>query len=152
MIINIKDIFAIILFLVCSFFIKWNLDNFYMSTLYTIVGIMFSIALGLLVTFNLQGITNKSLIIKLRNNIKSVRFSYIKYFSTSTFLYILEKLLKDYNKNNWYIANFKEVQLEVNFSVFTMLFMMYSIVYFIINFIAMQNLNDDLYDEINLKR
>ncbi|MDY3344327.1 hypothetical protein PG593_04435 [Riemerella anatipestifer] len=123
-----------------------------MSTLYTIVGIMFSIALGLLVTFNLQGITNKSLIIKLRENIRSVRVSYIKYFSISTFFYILEKLLKDNDKSNWCIATFKGIRLETNFSVFTMLFMIYSIVYFIINFIAMQNLNDDLYDEINLKR
>ena len=86
---NLKDIIILLIAIILSFFTEWKLDDFYMNAFYTVLGIMFSIALGLLVTFNLQGITNKSVIEKIRKNIIVVRTNYIKYFALATTLYIL---------------------------------------------------------------
>nr|DAY06909.1 MAG TPA: hypothetical protein [Caudoviricetes sp.] len=112
---------------------------------------MFSIAMGLLITFNLQGIKNKRVIDKLRSNIKKVRHSYIKYFAFSTLLYLLEKYLRD-KENNLYDFSIREISITINFSLITVVILLYSIIYFIINFIAMQKLSDNLYDEVNSKK
>ena len=123
-----------------------------MNAFYTVLGIMFSIALGLLVTFNLQGITNKSVIEKIRKNIIVVRTNYIKYFALATTLYIIEKFLRDNKISIFSIASLREITLKFNFSIFTSIVMLFTIIYFIVNFIAMQKLNDDLYDEKNLNK
>ena len=73
---QLKDILVLLFAVILSLFFKWYLNDYYMNTLFTILGIMFSIAMGLLITFNLQGIKNKRIIDLLRSNIKKVRHSY----------------------------------------------------------------------------
>lgn len=147
---QLKDILVLLFAVILSLFFKWYLNDYYMNTLFTILGIMFSIAMGLLITFNLQGIKNKRVIDKLRSNIKKVRHYYIKYFAFSTLLYLLEKYLRD-KGSNLYAFSIREISITINFSLITVVILVYSIIYFIINFIAMQKLNDNLYDEVNSK-
>jgi hypothetical protein len=147
---QLKDILVLLFAVILSLFFKWYLNDYYMNTLFTILGIMFSIAMGLLITFNLQGIKNKRVIDKLRSNIKKVRHYYIKYFAFSTLLYLLEKYLRD-KENNLYVFSIREISITINFSLITVVILLYSIIYFIINFIAMQRLSDNLYDEVNSK-
>lgn len=146
---NYKDCLILAIAFIISLLSQWKLDDFYMNAFYTILGIMFSIALGLLVTFNLQGIRNRSIITKIRKNIKTVRSIYIKYFIISTIVYLAEKYFRDGKNNIWDFAYIKNYHLSFNFSLFTITILLFSISYFIINFIAMQKLNDDLYDEVN---
>lgn len=150
--INLRDIIFLAIALLLSFVSEWTLADYYMNAFYTILGIMFSIALGLLVTFNLQGLTNTSAIFKIRSSIKSVRNLYIKYFALSTIFYLVEKYIRDVFKGPLHIFNSNGIDFAFNFSVFTTLLLIYSILYYIVNFIAMQKLNDDLYDEINIKK
>ena len=56
------------------------------STLYNVSGIMFSIGLGLIVTFNLSGIRNREYIKEIRKNIANIRNIFISYFATSTLI------------------------------------------------------------------
>lgn len=146
---QLKDILVLLFAVTLSLFFKWYLNDYYMNTLFNILGIMFSIAMGLLITFNLQGIKNKRFIV-LRSNIKEVRHSYIKYFAFSTLFYLLEKYLRD-KGSNLYAFSIREISITINFSLITVVILVYSIIYFIINFIAMQKLNDNLYDEVNSK-
>nr|DAP01784.1 MAG TPA: hypothetical protein [Caudoviricetes sp.] len=147
---QLKDILVLLFAVTLSLFFKWYLNDYYMNTLFNILGIMFSIAMGLLITFNLQGIKNKRIIDLLRSNIKEVRHSYIKYFAFSTLFYLLEKYLRD-KGSNLYAFSIREISITINFSLITVVILVYSIIYFIINFIAMQKLNDNLYDEVNSK-
>lgn len=147
---QLKDILVLLFAVTLSLFFKWYLNDYYMNTLFNILGIMFSIAMGLLITFNLQGIKNKRFIDLLRSNIKEVRHSYIKYFAFSTLFYLLEKYLRD-KGSNLYAFSIREISITINFSLITVVILVYSIIYFIINFIAMQKLNDNLYDEVNSK-
>lgn len=58
------------------------------STLYNVSGIMFSIGLGLIVSFNLSGIRNREYIKEIRKNIANIRDIFISYFIISTLIYI----------------------------------------------------------------
>ena len=58
------------------------------STLYNVSGIMFSIGLGLIVTFNLSGIRNREYIKEIRKNIANIRDIFISYSNP----YILESV------------------------------------------------------------
>lgn len=124
---------------------SWRPDTFLLSTLYTVCGIMFSIGLGLIVTFNMNGVKNKSYINKIRKNLTSVRDSFLIYFVISTTCLVLGQYLNDV-----------DVKFEVKGTVITispvMLFfslIIYSIIFFIINFLEVQKLSQDIFDKIN---
>ncbi|AVE42439.1 hypothetical protein AM461_18035 [Providencia rettgeri] len=106
---------------------------------------MFSIGLGLIVTFNMNGVKNKSYINKIRKNLTSVRDSFLIYFVISTTCLVLGQYLNDV-----------DVKFEVKGTVITispvMLFfslIIYSIIFFIINFLEVQKLSQDIFDKIN---
>jgi hypothetical protein len=109
---------------------------------------MFSVGLGLIVTFNISGIKNKQHIKQLRTNIDTVRNSFLKYFLVSTVCYILDYYLRQ-KELNITAVNIKNFQSELNWSVLFCILMLYSIVYYIINFIEIQRLNNDIFDKTN---
>lgn len=137
----------IIVFLI-SITINVNISAVFINTVYTVVGIMFSIGLGVIVTFNLQGVRNKNIIVFFRNNLLKLRNSYIKYFVITTFLFLVDNFFRESN-NNLKRIQFKNITLNFDISVFVSLIMFFCILYFIYNFILLQKLNDDIYDELN---
>jgi len=143
-----KILILLIVFIVLSALIKKQLDDFFMNTIYTVAGIMFSIGIGLVVTFNLHGIKNRSYIKTIRENLNEVRNSYILYFSISTVLYIADKYLRD-EQNTIITFSVGEMSFSLNLSLLFLLIMLYSIAYYISNFLALQKLNDDIFDKLN---
>lgn len=130
-----------------STFVDVKSNPIFISTIYNISGIMFSIGLGLIITFNISGVKNPKSISKLRLNIKRISRLFISYFCISSLCYLL---------SNVKIANlcfelriFLNYKLIFSFNIVYNLIILYSIVYFIINFLAVRKLNDDLYDKIN---
>jgi uncharacterized membrane protein len=121
-------------------------DGFFSSTIYTVSGIMFSIGLGLIVTFNPSGVKNKAYIVALRANIADVRNAFLTHFGLSTVYYVLNQYLSapEYEIHTHFI-----IKLSFNWSIFLCLLMLYSAVYFVINFIEIQKLNNDIFDRIN---
>ena len=145
---KVKKLILVMIFIILSVFINKQLDEFFMNTIYTVAGIMFSIGIGLVATFSLHGIKNPSYVKTIRKNLNCVRNSFIRYFSISTILYIADKYIKD-DLNSLIIFSFKEFSFNFNFSLFAVLVMFYAIFYYIINFLAMQKLNDDIFDKLN---
>jgi hypothetical protein len=119
-----------------------------MSTVYGVSGIMFSVGIGLIVTFNMNGIKNKKFISDIRGNISKVRRSFILYFSISTFAYILNSILIDNKLLKTSISVFSK-DVDIYFSLPICLIMIYSIIFFVVNFYQIQKLNEDIYDEMN---
>ncbi|MFV0538695.1 MAG: hypothetical protein ACK5M3_15230 [Dysgonomonas sp.] len=146
---TVYKILLIGLFVFIPFVFNISLDDFFMYTIYAVSGIMFSIGLGMVVTFNLQGTKNKTFISKIRQNLNTVRNSYIRYFAISTVCFILEKYLRQADLSVLKIPLGENFILSFNASVFLFLVMLYSILYFIINFLALQKLNNDLFDKLN---
>ena len=112
------------------------------STLYNVSGIMFSIGLGLIVTFNLSGIRNREYIKEIRKNIANIRNIFISYFATSTLIYITYSYIEviDFRHKSFYI--------KIESSIFACVLLLFSIMYFTINFLSIQKLNDEIFDRI----
>jgi len=128
--------------------ISIKLDAFFMNTFYTVSGIMFSIGIGLVVTFNLQGIKNKSYIKDIRKNLNNVRNSYIIYFSLTTICFVIDNYLRT-EKIDTAIKILDKLSLPFNAPLFFFLLILYSIAYFIVNFLELQKLNNDIFDKMN---
>lgn len=125
----------------------WDIrpDSFFSSTIFTIAGIMFSVGIGLIVTFNPAGVKNRGYIRELRANIANIRNSFLIHFG----------LLSTYFIINQYVANKKfdlhfhfHFDFVFSFSIFFCLLMIYSSIYFIVNFIEIQKLNNDIFDKL----
>ncbi|ASM07382.1 hypothetical protein BVG91_10265 [Serratia marcescens] len=121
-------------------------DSFFSSTIYTVSGIMFSIGLGLIVTFNPSGVKNKNYINALRVNIANVRNSFLTHFGLSTVYYVLNQYLAD---PKYEIHLHYKIDISFSYSIFLCLLMFYSAIYFVVNFIEIQKLNNDIFDNIN---
>jgi len=143
------NIFLLVTALIISVILKLNYTELFMNTLYTILGIMFSIGLGLLVTFNLGGIKNREFITRIRKNLKLIRSLYIVYFVIATIFYLFESQLRSLKINKFLIYNSDNFRLQFDFSAFTVCVLLYSIVYCIVNLIDLQRLSEKIFDETN---
>ncbi|PWD85807.1 hypothetical protein DC081_06500 [Ignatzschineria cameli] len=137
---------ALIISIPLSFFIKIG-EGALLSTIFTINGIMFSIGLGIVSNFNLQGIRRWDYIATIRKNINLVRNSFISFFSVSSFSFILVNLLSDdvfYHYDRFNLT----LDLKDILTIFSLFVMVYSIIYFIYNFIKIQDLSQSIFDRI----
>ena len=132
-------VIAIISVLISLSGLKITVNEAVMMTLYTVSGIMFSIGLGLIVSFNLTEVKNPIYLSKIRKNIKRVRDSFICYFICLTILFVIIQCLDDLRFSF----------LFFNFRVFVAITLLHSIIYYIHNFLLIQELNDDILDKIN---
>lgn len=111
------------------------------STLFNTIGIVFSIGMGLIVTFSINGVENEDYILAIRKNIKKIRQRFITLFSICTILFICKDSI--FQKITYSGVNFSNIALN-----FILSFFIFSIFYFIVNFILLQNLNNDIFDRI----
>ena len=140
--------FLVFISMVLSMTISIKPDGFFLSTIFTVSGIMFSIGLGLMVTFNITGVKNKDYVNYIRISLTKIRNSFIFYFSLSVLSYILDKYLRD---KCCEITNltFIGINFQINWPILFFVIMFYSIIYFIVNFINIQKLNNDIFDKVN---
>ncbi|WP_313094261.1 hypothetical protein [Empedobacter sp.] len=124
-------------------------SDYFMNAIFTVMGIMFSIGMGLIVTFNLSSIKNKTVLKAIRENIKSLQTYFITFFSLSALIYIVEYFFRDQttNINIFKLFTVKEVNINFNLSLFALSFLLFSIIFFIVNFTKLQKLNNDIIDQ-----
>lgn len=127
-----------------SILIKFKASEFLLSTFFTVSGIMFSVGIGLIATFNMNGLKNPEIIKNIRHGLSNVRNMFIVYFTVTTISLIFGKLLIDKEINSIHVIG---LSIDISFSIcFTMLF---CIAYFIYNFFQLQRLSDEIYDNLN---
>jgi len=134
--------------LLLSTFLNITAGEFFISTIFTVSGIIFSVGLGLIVTFNMNGVKNKTIINKVRANLNTVRNSFISYFALTIAVYLFDKILIDSHNSITNISIWK-INVNINWTITFCLLMLYSIMYFIVNFFQIQKLNEQIYDELN---
>ena len=115
-------------------------DTFIISTLYNAISIVFSVGMGLIVTFSLDGIKNKEIIDRIRTNIKLIRNKFILLFSLCTLLLMAEKYWPEITILSINFKNFAHLTTVISFAFF--------IGYFVYNFIQIQTLKDNIFDEL----
>lgn len=137
----------LVIFVIISLITTLSIDGFFINTIYTVSGIMFSLGLGLIVTFNMTGVENPSHIVQIRYNINEVRNSFLIYFGVTTLCYLMDYYLKQ-NSLNIYSMKVGAVEVDFNWSILFCLVMFYSIIYYVINFIEIQKMNNDIFDKL----
>lgn len=124
-------------------FFPISIHNQVLSTIYTVIGIMFSIALSLIVSFNIQGIKSHDSIASIRYKLKVLQKKHISNFVMDTVLYLLSLKVK--------IVSFciKGVEINLNIKLVILVILVTSIFYYIVNFTNIQKLRDQVFDELN---
>lgn len=140
-IINILLILGLSL-LISSFFHDDSLSLNLIEILYTVSGILFSVGIGLMVTFKLGNVKHPIYRKALKKSVLKVRNSFFFYFAISTALFIL------CSENNDFILtiNTNIVNISLNLSLLSLITIIVSMLYYITNFIAIQKLNDEIED------
>lgn len=144
--ISVSTFFILLVTLIASTVWTIRPDSFFASTVFTVAGIMFSIGIGLIVTFNPAGVKNQSYLRSIRTNITTVRNSFLIHFGLTTAYYIANQYL---SSSELVLPVKWGISVHFSASIFLCLLMMYSSIYFIINFIALQKLNNDIFDVVN---
>lgn len=129
-------------YILCIYFVYGSLES------------CFAIGLSLVVTFTLEMSRNPTYIRYIRNNIHKIRSNFIIYFLSSTICYItnyyFDERLKEQLSKALVLFNIQTINIQFDFSLLASIVILYSIAYIIVNFIAMQKLNDELFDKTNL--
>ena len=144
----IKILSLILVFLFFSILIPIKPDNFFVSTFFTVLSIMFTLGLSIISTFDIKGIKNKNYVRQIRNILNKIRNSYILYFFISSALYILDKQLIEHQQNIFLLVVAKK-SFELNLSLLLCVTMLYFIVFYTYNYIKLQKLNEEIFDRIN---
>lgn len=125
-----------------TLFMDIKIGNEVSNTLFTIVGIMFSIGMSIAVTSNTSVVVNKKIRKSLRDEINRIRDLFISCFSIVAFIYVLNIIFTNRTLEVW---GYKIFSLEVC----QLLIQLYSITHFIVNFMSLQNLNNQIGDAMN---
>lgn len=120
-----------------------KINDVVINTIYTLSGIMFSIGMGIICTFNPGSIKNQSIFQRVKTNIINLRNSFLFYFALSTITFLLNAVLSRYS------LSIKGITIIVDAQMFALLFSLVSMLYFIINFIFVQKLVFDIAERVN---
>ena len=112
------------------------------QTLFTVLGIVFSIAMSLLVSFGLSEVLNKGIRLKLRSSIIKIRNCLLLDFTTSA-LVLVTSLLWDASSLAYEIGCFR-----IDIMLFAVCMIAMSLLYEIYNFCKIHNLHTDIEDAI----
>lgn len=134
-------------FISSLFFPEYNDEKMgnLVNTIYTISGIMFSIGMGVICTFNPSGIKNENIYSIIENNIFKVRSSFLFYFALSTIMVITQNIF-DLSYRIEVDFDFIDIDITIilDAKIFTLVISIIAIIYYIINFQAIQKLNLDI--------
>ena len=112
-------------------------DDFF-SVMYTVIGIMFPLALSQTMVFPFNKIENDKFVEKRRRQLSTIRIIFIVLFSFSTAVFIF--------KTACLTINWKWVRYDIRFLFFS--YLLFCLLFYIINFTDLIKLKDEVDDEI----
>lgn len=131
---------AIIALLLASCGVRGN--NSVLQTLFTVLGIVFSISMSLIVSFNLSKILNKSIRRRLRSSIIHTRNMLLMDFGVSTICLVFSLIWDNTNL----IYHFNYFSLDI--MLFGVSIVATSLIYEIFNFRKLHKLHTDIEDAV----
>ncbi len=134
----------LVLSIICASFFENDPKESFLNTVYTISGIMFSIGMGVLCTLNPDKIKNDVYYRAIKENVISVRNSYITYFSLISAFYLIFQL---YPVLRLDLFTIKDIVITMKISYVAILLNILGILYFIANFIEIQRLGFEISDK-----
>lgn len=142
--ITISVLFAVVL---PSFLSLDGPDKDAVNTLFTVVGVIFSVGMSLIISISMSGVKNKEARAIFRSQQKSIRSKFIWVFVILSLCYVLMPI--DDNGKIVELGDFRDIQLKASFSVFMTVSLLLSIVYYIVNFYSIQSSVYEMEDRID---
>lgn len=130
-----KCVIALCVSVVLGFLIHFNLPASLITTLFTVVGIMFSVGMSLVVTMSTQNVHNQQAKGMIQETINNLLKNYIFCFLLMTAIFAVSMFFKVENADAFKTCGFSLFNLNVrfNYAFAVLLYACYSIVYYIYN-------------------
>ena len=119
------------------------------NTLYTVSSIMFSISMGIIVTFDISKVKNRGYYDTMKIKLNIVRANHFAFFTLATLVIVLAYIFLDSDSTTpKYIFNISRY-FRLNSIVFASALLIDSIFYFMINLVSVRKSHDKLMERIN---
>ena len=141
-----KWLLRIILVISIAYCLQYSPIEFsddFCSVIYTVIGIMFALALNQIMTFAFTEILNDKFAKNQKKRLNKIRTIYIILFTFATTAFLLKSLT--FCKFEW-----KWVKLDIDFFIGS--YLVFCLIYFIENFILLAKLKDQIDDEIRKQK
>lgn len=139
--IGVKSAMAFIIAIILSSFGIAGSDAV-LQSLFTVIGISYSVSVSILISFDLSKILNK----KIRKNIRRELHHVLRTITSDFIISVLFFIIGIYLKENYTIVF---TIFRLNFSMLAITVVTFSLFYELYNFILIQKLKDDLSDKIS---
>lgn len=128
--------------------IPLNVSDSTLTIIYGIIGVLFSVGMSLIISFNGSNIRNAELKKEIRDNMHNVRRNFLSVFLFSSFFFVIYSVMpKDLKQIEWYKTEGIVLKSDWSFSVIS--YHLYSIVALISNYLDIQKLYEDIEDRID---
>jgi len=138
-----KWFFRIFVIIIASFgfsYVPIEFNTDFLSGFYTVIGIMFPLALTLITSFSFFEVTNNVLVKRQREQLKDIRNIFIVLFSIATLFFLFKSVS----------FNFSWKWIRFNMTSFYAMYFLFCIGYFIRNFALLAILKEELDDAIRV--
>lgn len=122
-------------------------DEMVVSTLFTIVGIIFSVIMSLVISVSTSNIKNKEAKDVYRKQLTRIRSRFVTIFAILTILYIIIPL--DSKTEILDITRYGDISIKFSCNIFMAVCLSASIIYYIVNYGSIQTSVYDLEDRID---
>ena len=131
-------IFALAAVSFCLSYMPIRVSDDFFSVMYTVIGIMFPLALSQTMAFSFSEVENDKFVEKRRGQLSKIRIIFIVLFSLSTGVFIF--------KTACIRINWKWIRYDIKFLFFS--FLLFCLLFYIVNFISLIKLKDEVDGEI----
>lgn len=138
---------AVISILFPTFISNVVVNKTVISTLFTIVGIIFSVGMSLIISVSTSGVKNREARKVFRDQLSNIRFHFIAVFIIETLLYILLPQEKDIEVID--IIAIYGIDIKMSCNIFMVVCLFVGIIYYIINYYSIQSSVYELEDRID---
>ena len=118
-----------------------------LNILYGLIGVLFSVAMSLIIAFDGSKIKNSELIKGIRDSIHDTRNNFLIIFAACSIFFVVYSLLPDSMQQVTWMEK-DSFKLYSTWSVSVLCVLLYTIIVLIYNYIDLQQLYEDVEDEL----
>lgn len=122
-----------------------------LTIIYGIIGVLFSVGMSLVISFNGSNIGNAELKKNIREEMHSIRSNFLFVFVLSSLVYVSYTLMPEsIQQIEW--CRYENIVIKSNWSISVIFYHLYSIVAIISNYLDIQRLYEDIEDTMESER
>lgn len=124
-----------------------NITDITLNILYGVIGVLFSVGMSLVISFNSSDLKNPVLKKSILESMHGVRNNFLCVFSVCTFFFVLYSLMDEKSQKYVWIKN-ESVTLISTWALSVFIFLVFSIIALIYNYVELQKLYENIEDMV----